>query len=561
MQKIAVVEDNTVVSQMIAAILSREGFEVEVFTSGDEAVSSITRLMPDLVLCDLMLPGIDGFEVLRRLQCDPHSATIPVVMISAQGDAHCVRRGMNFGADDFLAKPFGPEELLDAVRSRLRRRSRQQSSVIEGQKMLEQRRIHEECFDSVTGLPKERLLLESLLADEAGRSGALLLCIQMHSPETTIGVFGINAYSEILGTLARRLQPCGRLFRGSGPAEFFAVAEGEVEVAFANSRLTLEQARLPIETAAGVVRPILSGGFVELPATLSAAAALEAARLAVLEVRDAGGNSVARYDPAAPHRRRQQLAIENDIGRAIEENRLQLVFQPQVKLDSLEVYGIEALTRWHSPDGNLIPAVQWVPVLESQRLMAELSDWVAATAAKLLSTRAWFWAKQMRVSLNLSATQLDDAALPDRLDSILRKNGLSMQQVEVEVTESAASREILRAQSLLEEMSARGASIALDDFGAGYSSLSYLNQLSVDTLKIDRAFTRALPGDPTQEAIVSSVARLARALGLRIVAEGIENQEQRHILAALGCDCGQGYLFGRPQGIESLDRVFAGSVE
>lgn len=246
-------------------------------------------------------------------------------------------------------------------------------------------------------------------------------------------------------------------------------------------------------------------------------------------------------DPYTPRR----LGLLGALRAAIADNELALYYQPQIDLQTGIIHSVEALIRWNHPDYGCVPPDQFIPLAEQTGLIQPLSMWVLEEAIRQCAD----WLQrgiQLTISVNLSTHNLHEADLPARIAHLLIHYGLPARYLCVEVTESAVMTDIGQAVEILNQISEMGIKIAIDDFGTGYSSLAYLKRLPVNELKIDRFFVKQMITDPIDATIVQSTVKMARDLGLKVVAEGVENQETSNLLADYSCDCGQGYFWSRP---------------
>jgi diguanylate cyclase (GGDEF)-like protein len=241
-----------------------------------------------------------------------------------------------------------------------------------------------------------------------------------------------------------------------------------------------------------------------------------------------------------------RLEREKSLRRAVENSEFELHYQPKVHVQSGAVFAMEALVRWRNPNKGLIPPAEFIPLAEEMGLIIPLGAWVLMTACQ--QNKQWQAAglPLLRVAVNLSAVQFRQDNLVEFISQVLEDTGLDASYLELEVTESVVMQNAEQAAIILEKLHAKGIHISIDDFGTGYSSLSYLKRFSLDTLKIDRSFVRDISSDADDAAIVKSVIALAHSLRLRVIAEGVETQEQLAFLSALGCDEYQGYYRSRP---------------
>ncbi len=251
------------------------------------------------------------------------------------------------------------------------------------------------------------------------------------------------------------------------------------------------------------------------------------------------------YSPNRDHHSPARLALVADLRRAIERDELLLYYQPQANVRDGALYGVEALVRWNHPERGLLAPTAFIPLAEETRLIGPLTQWVIRAALRQLAE----WQAigiDVRVAVNLSAHDIHDVAFPDRLAGLLAESGVAPDRLELEITEGILLADPRRARESLLRLRTLGIGIAIDDFGTGYSSLNYLQRLPVDELKIDRSFVGDMASEEGARAIVRAVIDLADDLGLRVVAEGVEDLATWEVLAALGCDAAQGYYFSPP---------------
>lgn len=275
------------------------------------------------------------------------------------------------------------------------------------------------------------------------------------------------------------------------------------------------------------------------------------ADLALYAAKNAGRNTWALYKHSMSVEIKHRMGLEMDLRNALnnEAGGLEVYYQPQVlfndKNESLSVIGVEALVRWFHPEHGTIPTVEFIDIAESTGIIDDLSAWVTCQACEdaVLWHKAGF---DINLSVNLSPHQLNNRYLPDEIFQVLRKTGMPANKLTLEITESAAVHNTKAAVEMLETLNQQGVSLAMDDFGTGYSNLGYLKSLPLDCLKIDRSFVTHLESNEEDRKLVRGIINLARGMGMKVVAEGVETEYQVEFLRGLHCDVGQGYLFGRP---------------
>jgi EAL domain-containing protein (putative c-di-GMP-specific phosphodiesterase class I)/class 3 adenylate cyclase len=269
------------------------------------------------------------------------------------------------------------------------------------------------------------------------------------------------------------------------------------------------------------------------------------------------------FNPEMRQRARDRLRMESRLRQAIKEQAFRLVYQPIVALGTGELRGFETLLRWHDAELGQVPPTMFIPIAEDIGIINEIGSWVLRTAcdqivrwrlAGLIAGRARF-----NVSVNVSGRQLDDASSIDHIMALIAASGVPPANLTLELTESALFANPERAREALMAIKMRGVSLAMDDFGTGYSSLSYLGRFPFDKLKIDRSFINTIAAG-TASPLLKGILSLTRELGLHVVAEGVETAEQRDVLAGLGCQDAQGWLFGRPLAPEAAEDLLRGSV-
>lgn len=280
---------------------------------------------------------------------------------------------------------------------------------------------------------------------------------------------------------------------------------------------------------------------------------VEAAELALIEAKKVGGSGWRAYDPASALRRARSRLLEAELRTALDQGQFFLLYQPQVALRSGRLVGAEALLRWQHPTLGMISPAEFVSISEANGFICELSQFMFKEACKAATS----WPAHVSVAVNISPVQFLRGDLLSDLRSALSSSGLSPHRLHVEITESIfieRSEELFQTLGALRDL---GVTIALDDFGTGYSSLSYISALPLDKLKIDQSFIRDMVSDPASQSIIQAVTTLAHGLRLKVVSEGIENALQCEMLTAMGCEEGQGYLFGRPQSAREIEALSA----
>jgi len=329
---------------------------------------------------------------------------------------------------------------------------------------------------------------------------------------------------------------------------------GAADVAGVARRL-MDALALPLVLAGSELVLSASIGIALFPRDADSVEALMGHAEQALYVAKAAGRAQHRFfDEAMNAQARARLALESDLRRAIADGELRLHFQPKVDALSGKMVGAEALVRWRHPQRGLLPPAAFIPLAEEVGLIVPLGDWVMRSACEALRRWRALRLATVPLSINLAAPSFLQEGLVEQLDALLHEFGLLAGQLTIEVTESLLMQDVGRTVERLQALRERGFGLSLDDFGTGFSSLSYLKRFPIDELKIDRSFVQDVDRGGKDGALVASIIALGGLLDLRVVAEGVETRAQSDFLLAHGCNQQQGYLFARPMPADELMR-------
>jgi len=422
---------------------------------------------------------------------------------------------------------------------------------------LEARLEHQAFHDPLTGLPNRRLFVDrlgqALRRITRKQNRVAVLFMDLDGFKVVNDSLGHDAGDRLLVEVTGRLKGCLRpedtLARFGGDEftvliEDVEVPDGAVRVAERiveelRDPFTLDGRELYVAASIGVG---LGSGNTRDPDKL-----LREADMAMYRAKEAGSGYEV-FDPAMHGQAVNRLELENDLRRAIEEDEFVVHYQPIVNLQTGELWGMEALVRWEHPERGLLNPDDFVPAAEESGLVVPMGELVLGEACR----RAAEWQREfprnppLAMSVNLSGRQLRRPDLPEVIGQALAEGGLSASSLGLDITETVYISALDANTAALDRLRALGIRISLDDFGSGYSSLSYLKRLPADILKIDRSFTKGLGVEVEDTAIVQTVVDLAHILGMEVVAEGVEIEEQETLLREMGCDFGQGFHFSRP---------------
>jgi diguanylate cyclase (GGDEF)-like protein/PAS domain S-box-containing protein len=424
------------------------------------------------------------------------------------------------------------------------------------QKQVEEQIRHMAQHDALTGLPNRMLLHDRIghaIAHAQRNQGLLaVLFIDLDRFKTVNDSLGHPVGDRLLKAVAGRLAACTRasdtVARIGG--DEFVVLLGDLKepedarhvaqkvLDALSEPVTISGHELKVTPSVGICAYPHDGGDVE---TL-----MRNADTAMYHAKQMGRNNYQFFTQAMNDAAHERLLLENDLRHALERGEFTLHFQPLLDVKSGAILGLEALVRWRHPERGMVPPSEFIPAAEETGLIGPLGEWVLQQACS--QARAWHDAgyPKLQVSVNCSAQQFQREGLVETVGRVLRETGLPAARLDLEITESVIiqhSEEVVARFKRLDDMGVR---IAIDDFGIGYSSLSYLKRFAIHQLKIDQSFVRDIHSDPDDAAIVSAIIAIAHSLGLQVVAEGVETAEQLAFLKSLGCDAAQGYYFSRP---------------
>ncbi len=412
--------------------------------------------------------------------------------------------------------------------------------------------------DSLTGLisgPEFEVALdEAVLACDKGVAPLALLYIGLDDFRTLNDGYGHRVGDAVLVEAARRLRQGvqgGSAVSRLGGNEFAVLLRTDRAHSGAAAVALLETLQQPYAVQELELQLTASVGIAVYPDHGSRPRLLGHAVLAMRAVKLAGGGAVAHYDPALGVDMREQAQMLQDLRLALERGEFHLYYQPKVDAHSLQVTAAEALLRWEHPQRGVVSPAVFVPLAERHGLIAAIGSWVIDEACR----QAAQWRDhglRMRVAINISGHQLRQDDLVEQILGALQRHGLPPARFTCEITESVAMEDTRHTRAAFARLQRAGLHISIDDFGTGQSSLASLQRLPAAELKIDRAFVTPLVDNPGAAAIVRAIVQMAHALGLRVVAEGVETETQRDALVSLGCDELQGYLFAKPMSATAL---------
>jgi len=567
---VLLVDDDPMVRMLVAEALQQLGFVVDEAENGLQAMEFLQRCEPDIVLLDVLMPEMDGFQTCQAIRVLPQGKHVPILMMTGLDDIDSIDHAFEMGATDFITKPLNYAILGHRVRYLMRT-----MQAFENVRKSKKEIHHLAFYDALTNLPNRRLFGDRLqqAVESARRNNHLMsiLFIDIDNFKRINDSFGHSIGDKLLRTVASQLVTCLRRCDSIGrdyDEEEVSVARlggDEFTVLLTRLEKAEDAARIAKRISDAVSVPFILGdeevvvtpsiGISVYPYDGNSVEELvKNADTAMFHAKEKGRNNYQFYTNSMSATAFERLSMENALRKALVKDEFQVYYQPKIDLKTERAIGLEALLRWNHPDMGMVSPADFIPLAEETGLIVPIGEWVLRTVCEQMS--AWHHAgmQAVRVAVNLSACQFRQTMLRQVVRRILDETRVAPEWLELELTESVIMDDIQTSSTVLRDLKKMGIHISMDDFGTGYSSLSLLKRLPLDTLKIDQSFVRDITTDPDDAAIVDAVVSLAHSLRLRVIAEGVETREQLEYLRERGCDEVQGFLYSRPQPAEVIER-------
>lgn len=545
--KLLLVEDNPadarLVQELLAEVANSQYIHFHKTSTLKDALEILYNNDFDVLLIDLGLPDSQGLETLNQIQSVRPS--LPVVVLSGHNDEDVALEAVQAGAQDYLVKGQGDGNLL----------ARSLYYAIE-RKRSEERLAYLAQYDPLTGLPNRSLFRERLtqgiqLARRRQELMALLFLDLDHFKDIN-DTLGHDAGDQLLINVAERLKGCIRsedtVARLGG--DEFTIILGRIkqrEEAAIVAQKIIDAMSLPITLSNNEVIITTSLGIATYPSCgLDPETLIKNADTALYSAKAQGRSNYQFYESQMNIAVSERMVMINDLRHAVQRDEFLLYYQPKLCTQRRKVIGMEALLRWQHPESGIMLPMRFVPLLEETGLIIPVGKWVLKTACEQNQEWINLGLDPVPISVNISARQFQQKQLVNTVSQTLKETGLDPRYLELEITESALLDHADNACKTLQALRDLGVQLAIDDFGIGYSSLHYLKQFPIDTLKMDRTFVKGIISDADDAAIVEAIIGLGHSLRLKVVAEGVETEKQLSYLRDRGCDEVQGFFFSSP---------------
>ena len=550
-QLVLIVDDQEINRDVLGMILE-DSYEILYACDGEEALQIIEEYRDKLsvVLLDLIMPKMDGFEVLTRVRNDEFLNTIPVIVLTAERSAEL--RALEMGAADFITKPFDMHEVILARVGRI-------IELSEGRQLISAAE-----HDRLTMLYSRNFFFEYVNR------------IHTYHPDWPMDaiVVDIEQFHSVNALNGREFGDRVLQSIGDGIRGFLSEVEGMASRVEADRfnifcrrlddhQKLLDRLQNEVYSHARGANIRLRMGVMPWVEGLEPVVQFDRARAACNMVRGDYKTHLMVYDEDMQRREMLNQRLLNDLRRAVEDRELKVFYQPKydIQCDPPRLSSAEALIRWNHPELGMISPATFIPLFEGNGQIGAVDNYVWNEAARQIAEWREKFGVTIPVSVNLSRVDVFDPQLEQRLVDLLKEHGLDYRSLKLEVTESAYTDNAGQMIELINHLRARGFEIEMDDFGSGYSSLNMLSCMPIDVLKMDMAFVRNIEHSEKDFRLVEVVLDIARYLKVPVVAEGVETQRQLDMLKEAGCELIQGYFFSRPLPPEAFERLIQAELE
>ena len=583
---ILIVDDTADNLRILSSILTKEGYKVRKALNWKMAFTACKTQLPDLIILDIMMPDVDGYEICRRFKLNSKTNDIPIIFISALDDIFDKVKAFEVGGVDYISKPFEFAEVIVRVQNQLQLRTAQleilnlnneleekvkQRTVeleqalaklkveINYRQELQSKLLENALRDTLTNLPNrvfflnrlEQALNNAKLENKYNFAVLYLDCDRFKVINDSLGhLVGDELLISIANRLKTSLSSFDTLARLGGD-EFGIILENvsdiNMVICFADKILKslgkhfkLSRYQVFMNVSIGINWGNLD---YEKPEYL-----LRDADTAMYHAKALGRGRFHLFNPEMHREAIKILELENDLRRAIKNQELIVYYQPIISLNKGLIIGFEALVRWLHPTKGLIAPTEFISVAEETGLIHTIDIWVLKSACHQL----YIWQNHpltpnpLHISVNLSAKLFLQPNLIAQIDQIIYETKINPAFLEIEITESVIMENTVDVKTTLQQLKARKINLTMDDFGTGYSSLSYLHRFPLNTLKIDKSFLNLMQENHENMSLVPAMIGIAHSMRMKAIAEGIETYEQLSKIRDLNCDFAQGNLFSQP---------------
>jgi diguanylate cyclase (GGDEF)-like protein len=571
MKMILIIEDDPMMRELTQQILEIEGFGTITAENGYLGLQMVEQHHPDLIICDVMMPKLDGYSLIQKLQKNPTTATIPFIFLTAKVERCDLRQAMELGADDYLTKPFEAHELIHAVKTQLKKHQTVKQHYIQKIEKLETEFVYFTRHHEVTGLPNKLFLEEHFYChrikvyNQCQIWPLLLIDIDiLHRDklffDTVLKDILIKIISERLKTLKSKnniIDIIGYLKTEQlvillKPIQDFKVIENIAQkiLEYIAKPIFVNDKEVFVEAEIGIASyPNDELQFNQL---------LTCAEFALVHSPANKNKSYHFYSKEKLNVFFRKVILETDFRYALDRNEFYLYYQPQINISTGKVAGLESLIRWQHPEYGIVSPGEFIPIAEKSGFIIPLGEWIIKTVCQQIKSLKLQFNQNYRIAVNISAEQLKLENFSTKVIDLISEIGIPPDLLELELTETVLIQDFKSVKQKLDDLIQQGIKISIDDFGTGYASFKYLQELPFHHLKVDRYFISNIDKIENKQALLKSIMQTAENLNLDIIIEGVETQQELDWLTANFSDMmTQGYFFSPPLPIEELNKLLS----
>jgi len=567
---ILIIDDHMPTRLIATKSLQLDGFSVTGLEDAHQAIEKFHDIKPDIILLDVMMPIMNGFEACQKLRDIPEAKDIPIIMMTGLDDIEAIDQAYNVGATDFVTKPIN----WQILRHRLRYMLRAKTAMVNLNDTLKQVK-YMAYYDSLTGLPNREYFKQQIsvsLTKLAKNEKAAILFLDLDRFKRINDTLGHSAGDTLLKEAAQRLKKSLRR------EDVIAHQSSDSLIArFGGDEFTIMLGKLHKPTnAANIARRILNAFsspllinkkqiYITTSIGISiypddgtdAETLLKNADTAMYHSKDFGRNNYHYYNEQMNSQALERLSLETHLRKAVEQREFVPYFQPKYNAAGTRLIGTEVLLRWNHPELGTVSPAEFIPMAEELGLIIPMTEWLFECIGQIMQN----WRRKnypdIEVAINIAADHFRQPNFAEKISEMLDVYQIPADKIELEITENAIMKDLDMTNLTMSKLKMMNIKLAIDDFGTGYSSLAYLKRFAIHRLKIDRSFVKDLLVDQEDAAITRTIIAIAKNLNLQTTAEGVETVEQLECLRNLGCNEMQGYLFSPPVPVEEFEEILS----
>jgi diguanylate cyclase (GGDEF)-like protein len=598
---VLVVDDSKIVRTAIRERLELGNLEVIEASSGDQALSLVEKQIPDIVLLDVVMPGLDGIAVLKILRNTYSKYQLPIIPVTCRDSTSEIVHALDYGANDYVTKPIDFDllwarlsnqlmqkkaaEYLRFAQASLEHQIRQRTAelnssnqklkrVIQERLLAEDRLQRQANYDELTGLPNRSLardrLGQTVAKAKRHNQSPCVAFLDLDNFKYVNDTLGHAAGDDLLREVARRLSACARqsdTVARLGGDEFLLILEHGDERSLDSRELDLQ--RVAERILESFARPIvLEGNEVNVSPSIGFAIyprdgedgdeLMRHADAAMYRAKKEGKNTYRCYTPEMTAKAKKRMQVESQLRLALERKELFLHYQPIVDVYTGEIVKAEALLRWHNCELGMVSPDYFIKVAEDTGLIVPIGEWAIQAACDQLRVWRESGKKDICVTVNVSARQFQSSSeFCKTLKNALERNGLPIEALQLEITEGVLMQETPTTKETISELQKLGVKMMVDDFGTGYASLSCLQRYRLDSVKIDRSYIQKASDDAQAARLVKAIAAMASSLGISVVSEGVESRRHLDSLLGLNSSYAQGFYYSKPMPADEFEALIS----